>query len=377
MISMAASVAEFARILRGEDLAFAAFGRTPDEFMRACADEDLAGLVYERVRGLPDDAEWPFAVRETLARQAWDNMASELARRVQIVSVLDALSADGIRPLIFKGTALAYTLYQAPHLRPRLDTDLFIDRIDLEAVTRTFAALGYSQPAYCDGELVFGQVMFTKTDGLAIDHVFDVHWRVSTQSVTAGLVTFEDLSAAAVDVPALGRAARSVGPAHALLLACVHAVVHHRNAERLIWIHDIHLLTSRLSPSEFDDFVRLAIAGRVAAVCAHSLTVARERLGTSISDRLLRQLSEGAVDEPSAAYLEPGRSWRHEQASNLAGLTRWADRMQLAREVLLPSPAYMRKRYGLDPGPLGMMLLPALYIHRVVRGGLAMLRGRK
>ena len=107
------------------------------------------------------------------------------------------------------------------------------------------------------------------------------------------------------------------------------------------------------------------------------MTVARERLGTSISDRLLRQLSEGAVDEPSAAYLEPGRSWRHEQASNLAGLTRWADRMQLAREVLLPSPAYMRKRYGLDPGPLGMMLLPALYIHRVVRGGLAMLRGRK
>ncbi len=96
--------------------------------MRACADEDLAGLVYERVRALPDDAEWPFAVRETLARQARDNMAAELARRAQIVSVLDALSADGIRPLLFKGTALAYTLYQAPHLRPRLDTDLFIDR---------------------------------------------------------------------------------------------------------------------------------------------------------------------------------------------------------------------------------------------------------
>ncbi len=279
--------------------------------------------------------------------------------------------------MLFKGTALAYTLYQAPHLRPRLDTDLFIERADLDAVTRKFVELGYSQPAYCDGELLFGQVMFTKTDALGIDHVFDVHWRVSTQSVAARLVTFAELSAAAVDVPALGRGARSVGPAHALLLACVHAVVHHRNAERLIWIHDIHLLVSRLWPAELEEFVRLAIAGRVAAVCAHSLSVARTRLGTSIPDRLLRQLSEGAVDEPSAAYLEPGRSWRHEQASNMAGLTGWTDRMQLAREVLLPSPAYMRKRYRLRPGPLGTVLLPALYIHRMVRGGLAMLRGRK
>ncbi len=123
--------------------------------------------------------------------------------------------------------------------------------------------------------------------------------------------------------------------------------------------------------------MRLAIAGRVAAVCAHSLSVARERLGASIPDRLLRQLLDGSVDEPSAAYLEPGRSWRHEQASNIAGLERWTDRMQLAREVLLPSAAYMRKRYRLRPGPLGTVLLPALYIHRTVRGGLAMLRGRK
>ena len=185
MISAAASVPEFARILRGEDLAFAAFDRTPDEFMRACADEDLSGLVHERVRALPDDAEWPFPVRETLAREAREHMVAELARRAQIVVVLDALAAGGVRPLLFKGTALAYTLYQVPHLRPRLDTDLFIDRADLEAVTRTFVALGYSQPAYCDGELLFGQVMFTKTDALGIDHVFDVHWRVSTQSVAA------------------------------------------------------------------------------------------------------------------------------------------------------------------------------------------------
>jgi hypothetical protein len=304
-------------------------------------------------------------------------MASELARRAQVVSVLDVLAANGVRPLLFKGTALAYTLYQAPHLRPRLDTDLYIERADLEAVTRTFAELGYSRPAYCDGELLFGQVMFTKTDALAIDHVFDVHWRVSTQSVTAALVTFDDLSAGAIDVPALGRGARCVGPAHALLLACVHAVVHHRNAERLIWIYDIHLLASRLSAPELDDFVGLAIAGRVAAVCAHSLTVARERLGTSIPDRVLRRLSDAAGGEPSAVYLEPGRRWHHEQVSNLAGLTRWTDRLRLAREVLLPSSAYMRKRYGLEPGLLGTMMLPVLYVHRTLRGGLAILRGRK
>jgi hypothetical protein len=372
-----ASAPEFARVLRGEDTSFAAFGRTPDEFMRDCADEDLEGLVHERVHEMASTAVWPSPVRASLERQARDNMASELARRVEIASVLGALAAEGVRPLLFKGTALAYTLYEAPHLRPRLDTDLFIRRAAVESVKRTLASLGYSQPAYCDGELLFGQMMFVKTDALGIDHVFDVHWKISTQSVAAGLVTFDELSAEAVGIPALGPAARCVGPAHALLLACVHAVVHHRSVERLIWVHDIHLLASSLSPKELDDFAGLAVAGGVAAVCGHSLTVARARLGTAVPESLLHRLLDGAGDEPSARYLEPGRTWRHEQASNFAALTRWRDRMRLAREVLLPSPAYMRKRYGLVSETMGTMLLPMLYVHRVLRGGMAVLFGRK
>ena len=34
--------------------------------------------------------------------------------------------------LVFKGTALAYTCYPEPSLRPRLDTDLLIRRADRE-----------------------------------------------------------------------------------------------------------------------------------------------------------------------------------------------------------------------------------------------------
>ena len=88
------------------------------------------------------------------------------------------------------------------------------------------------------------------------------------------------------------------------------------------------------------------------------------------------RLEAAGPDEPSAVYL-PGRGWRHEQMSNLGNMTSWTDRLRLARQILLPSPGYMRGRYGLASGSFSTLLLPALYVHRTVRGGVEVLRGRK
>ena len=66
------------------------------------------------------------AVCESLSETARVQAGEELLRGAETRAVLDALTRAGISPILIKGTPLAYTVYDAPALRPREDTDLLI-----------------------------------------------------------------------------------------------------------------------------------------------------------------------------------------------------------------------------------------------------------
>jgi len=365
-----------AALLRGEEVSWQAWGLTPTQFFETCAEQDLTGLVSERLRNQPD-GNWPQDIREGLTRQARVEAAKELLRRRAIIAVIDALATQSIRPVLLKGTPLAYSVYDAPYLRPRSDTDLLIPRSQVDAARQELIRLGCASTTYCGGEHLFRQFELRKTDDFGVEHAFDFHWKISTQSLFADVLTYEELAADARHVPALGPHARAAGPLHALLLACIHPVMHHRNEERLIWLYDIHLLSSGLSAAEFDRFIDIAIAKRVAAICAHELALARAHFQTRIPDAVTTRLAASGNHEPSAAYLQPDRRWQDELMSNVREIERWSDRVRLLREVLFPAPDYMLKTYGFTPGWQSSVLLPALYLHRSVRGGIKVLAGRK
>ena len=367
----------FAALLRGEAIPWGAFGMVPEEFLRACSEQDLTCLIYERLHRLLEDCDWPQDICAVLAREARVQTAKELLRRKELISVLDVLAAEDIYPILLKGTALAYSLYDSPASRPRNDTDLLIRRNHVDPVRRVMARSGYTAPAHCDGDLLFCQFPLKKTDEFGLLHTFDFHWKISTQLVFADLLVFDEIAAVAMDLPALGVHARTAGPLHALLLACIHPVMHHRNAESLIWIYDVHLLASRLSEREFDRFAELAVAKQVSAICAHQLSAVRRWLGTRIPDSAMMKLGAVHARESSAAYLRPNRRWGDELISSIRGLPRWSDRLRLLREVALPGPTYMLKAYGLAPSSLGAALLPVLYLHRLASGGWKVLAGQK
>jgi hypothetical protein len=281
-----------------------------------------------------------------------------------------------VHPILLKGTALAYSVYPSPSLRPRCDTDLLVRRDELNVTRSVMTRLGYTTPPYCDGNFLFCQVPFAKNDEFRLEHVFDFHWKVSTQPVFADRLTYDELAAEAVGVPLLGPYARAAGLVHALLLACIHPAMHHRNLERVIWQYDIHLLVSRLSSSELERFVDLAITKKLGAVCVHQLTAARARFSTRVSPDVLQELAT-ARDSASVAYLQSGRRWQHEFVSSMRGLARWSERIRLACEVLFPAPKYMFASYRVTNRALGLTILPALYVHRNARGIVNVLAGRK
>jgi len=356
-----------ARWLNGEPVPWRNIDTTAGEWLDACELHGVTELVSRQLH-LRHECDWPGHVVQEITNRARLAVVSEQVRGRETASVLRALSGCGVRAVLLKGTALAYTVYDSPSLRPRADTDIIVFREQTGEVRRVLRELGYQATPYCDGERLFCQFELQRTDDLGVVHAFDVHWKISTQSMFADALTCGELVAESVPVPALGAAARAASTRHALLLACIHPAMHHRNEERLIWLLDVHLLASRLSAAEMESFAELAVAKRVAAVCARELARARAAFGTAVPSHVIHFLRAHAGGEPSAEYLDPSRRWHHELLSNLRGLPGWRSRLSLLREVLVPGAQYMKHAYGITGRWTGAAALPALYLHRGALG---------
>jgi hypothetical protein len=345
-----------------------------DDLIEICDEEELSPLAYHRLAASNTDV-WPDAVREALADRARAYAGEELLRGVETRAVVQALAQAGVPPILIKGTPLAYTVYDAPQLRPRSDTDVLIAAKDVDRARSVMSSLGYATTVYCSD--LFSQFEVQKVDRFGVLHAFDVHWSISTQPVFAGVLEYDELLARAVPVPALGDLAMAPRAVDALLLACVHPVMHHRNVERVLWTYDVHLLASMMAPEELEEMALLARTREVAGVCAYQLRLAQTTFGTAVPDAVFASLACAGQREASAAYLAPGRTWRDELFSSVRGLRSTGARARLLREVLFPSPGYMLDAYGLRGTTRGPWLLPALYVHRNVRGLWKIISGQK
>ena len=375
---MSSALAQFpalAAFLAGADSTWPDLRISANDLIAICDAEELSPLVHHRVARSTSDGRWPDALRAALSDRARAHAGEELLRGAETRTVVEALARTRLRPILIKGTPLAYTVYDAPVLRPRSDTDLLIAATDIEPAREALTSLGYVTTVHCSD--LFCQFDVQKIDRFGVLHAFDVHWSISTQPVFAGLLTYDELLARAVAVPALGDAAIAPRAVDALLLACVHPVMHHRNVERVLWIYDVHLLASMLSPEEFEELVWLARTRTVARVCAHQLRVAQTAFGTVVPAAVFAGLERAGESEPSAAYLVPGRTWLDELFSSVRGLRSAGDRVRLLREVLFPSPRYILGAYGLRGKEFGALLLPVLYMHRNVRGLWKIVSGQK
>jgi hypothetical protein len=366
-----------ARCVSGEVVPWRALNADRDEVLAACDHHGVTALVYRQLQRSSDDWDWPGAVTRELAVRSRLVAVVEEVRRRETMAVLEVLGTARIRPILLKGTPLAYTLYETPSLRPRADTDLLVPREQTEDVRHVLEAQGYRATAFCAGEYVFCQFELRRSDELGVVHAFDVHWKISTQSTFADVLTYGELAGEALPVPALGLHARTAPAYQALLLACVHPAMHHRNDDCLVWSMDIHRLVDKCSLAEMGAFAVLAVAKGVAVICAHELRRAAATFGTSVPSDVMSYLEMRIGREPSAVYLEPSRRWHHELVSNVRGLRDWRSRLALLREIALPPPGYMRRAYGVEDGWFSAAALPVLYLHRGASGAWKVLTRRK
>ena len=317
---------------------------------------------------------WPEPILAASRDAARLETAYELARRAADMLVVAALGKAGAPPLILKGSALAYTLYSNPILRPRGDTDLLVSARTRSAAEGVLAKLGYIKREATEGEHISYQASWTRANAFGTAHHVDLHWRINNSQVLAKAAGYDELVARAVPVPALGPDARTLCPVDALLFACIHRIGHvnapyfvdgvaRRGIDRLIWLYDIDLLVAVLSEAERDEFAKLATAKRIRAICRDALVSARERLGTSVPPDVFEALSATSdVVEPSARYLAAGKA--RLMLEDFRALDHWSERVGWVRELAFPPARYMRAKYAEST----VKWLPVLYARRGLSG---------
>ena len=290
---------------------------------------------------------WPDTLQLALRNARRDQAALEAVRRRLLIRLLEAFEQAGIRCLVIKGAHVAYTHYAQPWLRPRFDTDLLIAPADRERAGAALQALGYVPSIQVSGTLVAHQLQYQRCDRFGLTDTIDLHWKITNPHLFADVLTFDELTTAARTIPQLGGAARGPSNVHALILACVHRVAHHQNSDRLIWLHDIHLLIGAMTPEEGAEFVELARVKRLRSICACGVDLARRRFGTSHpAGWYERLLTSGGEVEPTAAFLDQGLRRVDILVSDLRNVGGWARKIRLIREHLFPPAAYVRARYG-------------------------------
>jgi hypothetical protein len=355
-----------AAVVRGDRQAAAVLGTFDPEEVRCAAHEHGVLPLIARQLATWEPAPWAH-LQSAFERECRRRAARDLVRERELRACLTELGSHGLRVLLMKGAQLAYTHYERPDLRPRVDTDVLVPADAHDRVRDVLVGCGYEAAGQFPGDLVMYQAPYTKRRGGEIVHILDVHWRIANPQVFGAVLSFEELAAAAVPVPELGPAARGLSSTHALLLACVHRVAHHANSDSLIWLYDIHLLASRLNETEWAGFVDLARLRGVASVCADGLQRTVHYFPTemprSVSAALVDELSSTA-DKATAAYLARGRRHVQNVLADLRALPKWRSRLRLLTEHLLPSSEYMRGTYA----PSSNVPLPVMYVVRAMRG---------
>jgi Uncharacterised nucleotidyltransferase len=332
----------------------------------------LAAARRHRVHLLLTPGDLAPDARPAFAAELRTAAALDAAGEIELRRLLSGLRRQRIDALLMKGAGLAYTVYRASHLRPRVDTDLLIRHESIDAANRVLVDAGWRRDVEPSFALAASQRHYTTPGPLDQSWRVDLHWRIANPHVFANAVTFDELSAAAIDVPALGEAARMLGYVHALYVACVHRVAHHDDVVDLLWLWDIYLLAEHLSDDERGRFVALSTRTSMTAVCLRGLDLVTAWLGPGAAGQLASALrASGAADEPSAAFLG-GLTPVDVLLSDLKVLAGWRPRVAMLAEHALPSTGYMRSRYPTWP----RLFLPFAYAHRFVRGLPAWFRQR-
>lgn len=305
------------------------------DILRSLHYHGVTEISYRRFQHKPK-------LNSVLADLAKQSIAVEMIRASEIEQILRLLHRNKIDFLVFKGTALAYFNYMQPWQRPRSDTDILIAPESLDKVTKALDKLGYERQPGISGKYVSYQCTFSKPINDHVTHRVDVHWKINNRQILAESYTLDELFENCVSCTIKEQETFIPGLVDAVLLAAIHRTGHHAHKERLIWLYDLHLLCSELTPEQWRLLIARARKKQISEITFDAIANAYAMFDTRIERQVYRALKRKPDDpEPSAAFLNPDLSEWQLFWHDIKALPKLTQRIALIKEHLLPNKEYL------------------------------------
>ncbi|WP_456380207.1 nucleotidyltransferase family protein [Thiolapillus sp.] len=328
-------------------------------------------MIYHLCKDVTAWKTWPADIREQARKIAFHHAARDLAVETKTRHLLTRLQESGIRPIVLKGSAIAYTHYRQHGARTRGDIDLLFPRGKLAAAFRILEAEGYEY-IYRQGYL--GQELGFKDASPGQKNLpLDIHWRSSSYVLLAHLLDYDEIIDSAVTIPELADLPCAMNQVHALLHACVHWAKHTASGDsiRILWMYDIYLLARELDDEEIQHFIHSATRKKICRICATAIASVKQVLSCETLDRLHDNLSKIHQHEPGARML--ARRAASFAISDILSSGNGSVLRNSLQDILAPPSAYILRFYG-KKNPLW---LPWLYMHRLSSGLIEYARRRR
>ncbi|MGB3061879.1 MAG: nucleotidyltransferase family protein [Anaerolineae bacterium] len=322
--------------------------------------QGMAPFVFYRLRQDQLQAAVSSAVLAQL-QHAYYLAASRAALRArELTTVLQALAAHGVVPVLFKGAVLAHTVYPNYACRPMSDLDLWLSDAEIEVAIHVLAQIGYVQrvkparpaalQALHEGEFKFYGP--TPDTGLIELHrgVFAGQWLHRTTRVRSS-ETCERLAPVVI----AGQPAKMLSPEDALLQLALHLAVNHQFSYP--WVRglvDIALL-ARQQPVDWVLAAERARAWRVATPTWLALDLALSIVGLSEARPALARLAPSPLRRwVLHLFVNPGTLLQRRNITTgplrflflLAMVDRPLDAGRLLGRAVWPEEAWLAARYG-------------------------------
>ena len=305
------------------------------EILRSLRYHGITELSYKQFENKPK-------LHNALEALSKESIAVEMSRSVEIEKLLKNLHALSIDFLVFKGTALAYFLYRNAWQRPRSDTDILINKNDLDKILELFYELGYEQSISISGKFVSYQTTVTKQVSTQFVHRVDIHWKINNRQILANCYSLDELLERSKNCTLLNQEMFIPNNIDSLILACIHRIGHHADNERIIWLYDIHLLAESLSHEKWAMLIAKVRKKNVSQIVFDGISTSNALLDTKIDKSIYQALKKSLnTNEASAIFLDREQGHFKLFFNDLMFLPKWSQRLMLIKEHLVPDKEYL------------------------------------
>jgi hypothetical protein len=329
-------------------------------------------FVYRKIGSLPQECRPPETITDEMRQAFLFSRVRSLHMEGQLREIIKAFKEEGVRVLVLRGPALAWSLYPDPAMRPSCDLDLLVLPEQVVQARTILESLGYRCLAkrFETARDFFREECFVHQENPGNTFPVDlhwVHWELHPFFKGSEEVDILDLFQRGWKVETPTLAFETLHPVDYLIHSAIHLIMIHKNEMRLSWVYDTALLAQYLQvPDDWETLQERCVAWRARLPLEHCLKMAQAWAGLELPEGFDDFSTWPRPTEDESAVWED--TMRHHWVTillkrSLANPSLILKRIPSLLRLLFPHPDMVRFCYPTS----SKWLLPVSYVRRWFR----------